>query len=231
MSRKFESSPERDLEVAIGRLVADELDATDRRALLVHLDATLDGWRSCALAFLEDQAWRSALARPWAESVRLTEIEMVDRRPQPKQRWRSWARYAASITVATVVGLIGFRAGVASGERKSIIEVAHVLPPPELAVAAALEPGQPLGWIKLVNPAEGETLPRQVPILAATAANEQWLQEQPATIPPYVRAQWERRGYQVEEHHRLVGLDLDDGRRVAIPVDEVALDFVGRQPL
>ncbi len=74
-------------------------------------------------------------------------------------------------------------------------------------------------------------MPRRIPILEATEANARWLEQQPATVPDYVRAQWERRGFRVEENHRLMGLDLKDGRRVAIPVDEVALDYVGRQPL
>lgn len=48
---------ERDLD----RLVDGELDEATRRRLLTQLEQTPDGWRRCALAFLEAQAWHSAL--------------------------------------------------------------------------------------------------------------------------------------------------------------------------
>jgi len=47
---------------AIDRLVDGELADAERRELLIQLENDPDGWRQCALAFLEDQAWRSAIA-------------------------------------------------------------------------------------------------------------------------------------------------------------------------
>ena len=79
--------------------------------------------------------------------------------------------------------------------------------------------------------ADGAAVVRSVPYLASTPANLAWVESQPSSIPDYVRAQLERQGYQIEENHRLLDLDLQDGRRVAIPVDEVAVDYVGRVPL
>ena len=46
----------------IDLLVDGELPAEARRALLSRLDASPDGWRRCALAFLEAQAWRESFA-------------------------------------------------------------------------------------------------------------------------------------------------------------------------
>jgi len=43
------------------RLADGELDEAGRRALLSRLDDIPGGWRRCALAFLEAQAWRSEL--------------------------------------------------------------------------------------------------------------------------------------------------------------------------
>src|SRR5262245_23353512 len=45
----------------LDRLVDGELDAAGRRELLKALDDQPGGWRRCALAFLEAQAWRSDL--------------------------------------------------------------------------------------------------------------------------------------------------------------------------
>lgn len=48
-------------EILIERLVDDELSEQERQDLLLRLDETLDGWRFCALSFLEAQALRDAL--------------------------------------------------------------------------------------------------------------------------------------------------------------------------
>ena len=226
----FELSPVPQLDAAIDRLVANELDASGRRELLVGLDATADGWRRCALAFLEDQAWRAALARP-ADEIVLPSTIITRHRPKPSFTIRKGLRFAAAAGLLAMATRLSFLAGAASVENLGGPEVASAPKKVGERPDPSSRPGQPLGWASLVDPAEGEALPRQVPILEATASNERWLQEQPATIPDYVRAQWQRRGYQVEEHRRLVGVDLKDGRHVGIPVDEVAVDFVGRQPL
>ncbi len=48
-------------DILLDRLVDGELPADERRALLQSLDSRPDGWRRCALAFLEAQSWRSEL--------------------------------------------------------------------------------------------------------------------------------------------------------------------------
>jgi hypothetical protein len=46
----------------IDRLVDGELSSDERRQLLTSLEAQPDGWRRCALAYVEAQTWRRALA-------------------------------------------------------------------------------------------------------------------------------------------------------------------------
>lgn len=235
MSQSFDPIAAPDaLEAAIDRLVADDLDADARRALLHLLDAHPDGWRRCALAFLEDQAWRSALAGP--RGVASFDPAALPMTRTKRNVARSIARCAAAACLLAAFAAGGFRFGVVSADRPAapgLTQLDPVLAPPRPIEPRGVipEPGHAIGYLSLVDPADGEAPPRQVPVLEATASNERWLAEQPATIPDYVKAQWERRGYQVEEHRRLVGLDLADGRRVAIPVDEVDLDYVGREPL
>jgi len=219
-----------DLAASIDRLVANELGNEARRALILQLETTPDGWRRCALTFLEDQAWRSALAPPEALFTRSTLVPPAGEFTRSRITSTSRRRYAVAAGLAGLFALVSFRAGTNFSERKSTVGVTAVLPAAKL-VEPSSSPGRPLGWVDLINPAEGEAMPRRIPILEATEANARWLEQQPATVPDYVRAQWERRGFRVEENHRLMGLDLKDGRRVAIPVDEVALDYVGRQPL
>jgi hypothetical protein len=67
-------------------LVDGELSEADRRELLSSLDESPDGWRRCALAFLEAQSWNSALGSIQRESAaRPTRA----RRPRGSTGWRS----------------------------------------------------------------------------------------------------------------------------------------------
>ena len=44
-------------------LVDGEMDEADRRALLLQLEHEPDGWRRCAMAFLEAQCWKAELGK------------------------------------------------------------------------------------------------------------------------------------------------------------------------
>ena len=58
------------VERRIDLLVDGELSEADRRALLLELEHDPDGWRRCALAFLEAQCWKAEMgqmARPAAQ--------------------------------------------------------------------------------------------------------------------------------------------------------------------
>jgi hypothetical protein len=46
-------------------------------------------------------------------------------------------------------------------------------------------------------------------------------------VPEYVRALWERQGYQVVEDRHEVPLQFADGRTVFMPVNRVTLKYVG----
>lgn len=49
------------LDALLDRLVDDELTDSERQDLLTRLDTEADGWRRCALRFLEAQVWRRAI--------------------------------------------------------------------------------------------------------------------------------------------------------------------------
>src|SRR4029079_10623055 len=50
-------------DVRFDRLVDGEMTASERRQLLESLDSRPEGWRRCALAFLEAQSWREDLGQ------------------------------------------------------------------------------------------------------------------------------------------------------------------------
>ena len=56
-------------ELLLERLVDDELDEDERDFILARLDEIPEGWRMCALAFLEDQAFRSSFRQKDSSDV------------------------------------------------------------------------------------------------------------------------------------------------------------------
>ncbi len=215
---------------AIDRLVAGDLPEGERRELLLRLEADPDGWRRCALAFLEDQTWRTALSGFSAEVSRSTTDSLTTKRTQPRFRTLRQLSVAASIVALT------FAAGFAAGGRGRSFEAISLVKP-ERTKPLESEPKldtnqvQEVGWIEVEDGNRGELPPRRVPIVSGPGLDEKWLRDQAPSVPDYVRARWEREGYQVNERRNLVSVTLEDGRHVMIPVDEVALDYVGQQPL
>src|SRR5262249_13689518 len=67
----------------------------------------------------------------------------------------------------------------------------------------------------------------RVPILEGPGLDEHWLRSQPSALPDYVVRQWERQGYAVEQSRRYMSVDLNDGRRLEVPLDEIKVQFVG----
>ncbi len=135
---------------------------------------------------------------------------------------------AASVLAATFAA--GLALGGASRDRGSVESAPPtIIAKKEQTPAPAAEPIREVGWINLVDQSSGESPPRRVPIFSGPGLDEHWLSQQPSSVPEYVRTLWERQGYQVEEHRRLVSVQLEDGRRVSIPLDEVALEYVGQK--
>lgn len=61
--------------------------------------------------------------------------------------------------------------------------------------------------------------------------NEPWHKEQPPRLTEYQQALLERHGYQVNQHRRIITATMADGRRVALPVEQVQVRYTGNNPL
>jgi hypothetical protein len=203
--RESQQSEVDSLSRQIDRLVDDELPDRERSALLVRLEAEPDGWRRCALAFLEAQSWRETLV-----SLPITEaaqpVARVVQRPQLPQRWRYAARLtclAASLTMTFILGwtLRGSPASIAGGKHLSA-QADNDRPTPS-----------------------GESQPSELTQHVQPAALSFPLAEQPDGLAPVIK-EWEQRGYQAETQMRLASLKMKDGRHVEIPVHEVRLRYV-----
>ena len=86
----------------LDRLVDGELDEAARAALLRELDGEPGGWKRCALAFLEAQAWRQAISAD-AETLPAPRIQPAPARfPVSRQLMA----LAAAVVVAFGVGFV-----------------------------------------------------------------------------------------------------------------------------
>ncbi len=97
----------------LDRLAAGDLSPSERRRLLAALEDEPDGWRRCALAFLEAQSWREACRQLTAEpSGQANAPEASVRR----RAWRPSTRpLAAGIAAAAAVLVAAFWGGLAIG--------------------------------------------------------------------------------------------------------------------
>ena len=100
-------------DVLFDRLVDGELSAIERRELLASLDDRPDGWRRCALAFLEAQSIRGEMRRlvdAAAHPATLSETLALAGATAPMSRWRRSRLACASLAMAASL-LVAFGLG------------------------------------------------------------------------------------------------------------------------
>jgi hypothetical protein len=194
--------PDPGVDSLVDRLVDGELPDAERRALLLRLEAESGGWRRCALAFLEAQAWREALGPLAGSGSGAAGPAAVGQRAG--RRHRSWRRLvrlsglAAGLVAAFALGWALHGTPAPTGPRTPLARVAPTAP--------VAPPSPP-------QPATPEVRPSRPA-------------ERVAALDPGVR-RWERGGYRAEAQERLVSMELKGGRKVQIPVREVRFRYVG----
>lgn len=238
----------------LDRLVDGELDEDRRRQLLIELETQPDGWRRCALKFLESQAWGAAIAAEAAAQGRHAAVggptapsqpavvggtatpRARHRGPHDLRPWLNALAMAACFLIALNIGLqwrdgsgTTTNAGRGTGQQAS-----NVAPPaaaPDRGVASRGQASSDWQTVTLAVPdgVSGGTAQIQLPCRESDQLDEQWLQSLPGAISPEARRALERSGYQVRQHRQLVPLPLEDGRRLVVPVDQVELQFVGNE--
>lgn len=214
----------------LDQLVDGELDESARRQLLMELENQPDGWRRCALAFLEAQAWKDTLGS-------LVSAPPKDAAPRPPQAigWRgsSWGTVlaaAASFLLAFALGL-AWRGQAEGPDAPGLAQM-----PPAKAPAATINPPE-LGltsdktqWgtmtVGLDRNGDGVSESLELPVVRGPGIDEEWVRNQPIAIPPDVFREFERRGHQVQHHRQYYPFDLGNGGRVLVPVDELDVRYV-----
>ena len=227
-------------------LVDGELSETERRALLSGLDHEAEGWRRCAMAFLEAQCWKNdfgAMVRPAVEC----RSQRQSAAPSPwRHRLSTTLAMAASFLVALMLGTrlrdgwlggnhpaAGLRIDSVATTRDGVKSAAPSQSPVGLGVQPAGGSSDPWQLVTLTTPkgpgGARETI--RLPAIQRDRLDPEWMEDSPGAIPPEVLQAFERTGHQVQQHRELLPLEMQDGRRLVVPVDRVEVHFVGRPAL
>jgi hypothetical protein len=244
-TEKNHSSAEND---RFDRLVDGELSESERKSLLESLEARPDGWRRCALAFLEAQTWRESLGELMPPVRKTPPVPLSTLPPSPKRRKSLGAMgnalaMAACFLVALSLGSLAYR-GVPWGKsaagpmNNSLAESKPATPTPitqSPAIAVQTEPSNPSTantW-QLVNvkaPAlTGNDEPLQIPAVERDRLDDDFYRSIPNPLPGDLLQALKRTGNDVRLHRELVPMQLPDGRRLIVPVDRVEVQYDGNR--
>jgi hypothetical protein len=213
-------------------LVDGELNDVDRRELLLRLERSPDGWRRCAAAFLEAQAWRGEARGMLADEPRpvaaLTPASVAASRPS-FQIWMPVALAAGLLVATTWVFWNGNSGGIVPGGRQAGNPAAA---PTTLAGRPGVQTeNHPNGNARalprnlqlVVDGGPGGRRNVEVPLVDADEMDRALFGQWSSGLPPEVIRLLEQNGHQVVRERKLMPVDLEDGRRVVVPMDQVEI--------
>lgn len=217
-------------DILFDRLVDGELSAGERRRLLASLDERPDGWRRCALAFLEAQSWTEELGEVVREAESITPAATIPvaialARRAAKGHGFQWLAIAAGLMLAFTLGLMwrgnDGRVPLANVEPNPQEQIAVVTPPPSSASPDEAQANDALTlWVRDDT---GQTRPLRVPLVDAGALDQHLGLEFQTGLPANVRDELQDRGYNVQSKKRYAPLWLENGRPMIVPVEDTRI--------
>lgn len=213
------------------RLVDGALTAPEYKAFVAALEDEPGGWRRCALAFLEAQAWGKEFA-----AIRRVDQDRV-RPAAPPVETKVISRggtvfSAGSLLCAALSFVLAFGLGLFSYGKlfppSSAAPHMAAKPSEKVNAAGALDRNSAAARAGAVDRMHlvidrGEGLPPEeivVPVVeAGMAARESLVLAEPA-IPDSVLRSLRLRGHKISRQHEYIPIALDDGRQVILPVEQ-----------
>jgi hypothetical protein len=216
-------------DILFDRLVDGDLSAGERRRLLESLDMRPDGWRRCALAFLEAQSWREDLGQLVRDgSVDRADHATASASPASSNRQilksaTTWLAIAAGLLVAFNLGVMRHDNGrqVVNRPSNSANDPLVVAPPTASQSPSASRVDDALTlWVR---DDKGQPQRLRVPLVDAGALDRQLGVQFQSGLPANVRSQLLDRGYNVESKRRYAPLWLEDGNPMILPVEDTKI--------
>jgi hypothetical protein len=213
-------------DVIFDRLVDGELSAAERRTLLESLDARPQGWRSCALAFLEAQSWRNELRQiagePKAAAAAVRTLASPSQVKRATMRVAAqWLAVAACLLVAFKFGSMWREQGIPiAGSPTATNEQLVSVPPPVVAPNVAKANDALNLWVR---DDAGQMRRVRVPLVDARALDQQLGMQFQTGVPDDVRDRLHDRGYTVQSKRQYAPLWLENGRPMVVPVEDTRI--------
>lgn len=214
-------------EVLLDRLVDGELSDAERRRLLASLDGRPDGWRRCAMAFLEAQSWRGDLGQLVREPKPTRDpndaVTLASGRRKSWQQGAAWLAVAASALVAFTLVLMQRDGGVpmAADSPDADAQMADAALQPERAIPEAATADDALTlWVRDDT---GQTRPVRVPLVDAGTLDRELGVTFQSAIPTAVRERLQERGYDLQSKRRYAPLWFENGRPMIVPVEDTKI--------
>lgn len=216
------------LDQDLDRLADGELSPAERRELLQALESSPGDWRRCALAFVESQVLREEFRALANESPAGGAVE---RRPRRAAATGGWLALAATLLGAAFLAgsLTNHPAApddaplLASGEEPPMA----VLPGPD-AVDAAIatrqqrvdqpDPDVVTFW---TSDESGGRRSLRAKLVDADELDPRLGVRFRSAIPQEVRQQYEQQGYRFRSRQRYAPLNMDNGRVLVVPVEDL----------
>jgi hypothetical protein len=219
-------------ESTFDRLVDGRLADEERRHLLASLDDRPGGWRACALAFLEAQAWRTDL-RAMASERPAGALVLRQPASTPAPVNQSTVRSAVHWFGLAACVLVAFGLGTLWREDRTTPVVSTVETPPvdtqlvtrddrqTQSVSAAPESSDALTlWVRDHT---GRPQRLHVPLVDAGAMDQQLGVRFRSGMPDSLRSQLRERGYDVFSTRRYAPLVLENGGSLVVPVEDTRI--------
>ena len=209
----------------LDRLVDGELSNDERRAVLESLENEADGWRRCAIAFLESQAWQAALSET---ATPTTPARPAPRKAPTRERtsFSMWVALAVVIVLAFGLGVATERWPLAVNERPLIVREAPNNRPPR-----NIQDSKNDSLTLVVDGENGQPRQLDIPIADDIQAGSQWFQrDESREEQVFLREQLRQSGRRVTARDRFwVPVETHDGERYVVPIEQWRLGPVSHQ--
>ncbi len=225
--------------ILLDRLVDDELSASERERLLASIEQQ-NGWRDCALAFLENQTWRREMKSLVRPSIQEKTLPPADTRPDARQadsRVLSFMALAAGLLIAFSLGWLTRPGGtaedlqhqLAAGDIEQVPEPKVADKPP--AIRPELDDHDVVTL--LVRDDQGQANRLRVPLVELAGADQEG-ETSVGTLPDAFVRQLQRRGMDLRGRRRYAPFFIEQNEQVvpmAVPVDDAYVVPVSRPVL
>ena len=217
-------------------LVDGALSTAEYQALLSSLEDEPGGWRRCALAFLEAQAWRkefAAIRRVEDDGAPRAKTDQPVELPEGK---RGALGSFSPLLAAAACALLAFGLGLVT---RNSFDPAQRLPtrtagqtpwtgaerPPRSATETAPRQEPEIAAMEFVLAGDGDEVVF-VPVIEGETPGSETLVETEPAIPDSVLRSLRLKGHDIRRQQEFIPVATGDGRHVIFPVEQYRINPV-----